>query len=579
MRRASGYLLDELLDTSSFNLAKLISASEGTLGIILEAKINLVKNPPCKKLCLLHYQSMYEALDSVQHLVQFQPSAIELIDRTVIQLAQNNSETQKDCRVLVDDPTAVLLVDFNEENEATADQKIRETLSYVRRQGNVYASPILTLGPDYNAAWAIRKKGLGILLSTTDERKPIAFIEDSCVPLKHLADYVAAVQQNCNEEGCDLAIYAHASVGVIHLRPFLDLKNQEDIDRMKRISDFAFQKIQQYGGSWSGEHGDGLSRSFRNEDFFGKTIYSVFRQIKTLFDPYGLMNPGVIVEAPPMDQDLRYGSEYEDQEVQTIFQYRKLNSFRSAVHLCSGIGACRKIDHGTMCPSYMVTKNEIDSTRGRANLLRMVMSKQVLNGDFTSEEVQSAMDLCISCKACKTECPSNVDMAKLKSEVAQMTYEKHGVPLRGKFIRNSANMAKRLAGSSARLINTIQKSRIFRSTMEILAGLDQRRELPSYSSVTLGKWFSKKSYAPVDEAMGKVVIFADTYLNYHESHIGQHAVHLLSSLGFEVQLLEIGCCQRPRISNGFLKDAKTGGSELWNKLKPVLDQKYSNSCL
>ena len=573
MRRASGYLLDELLDKTNFNLSKLISASEGTLGIILEAKINLVPIPAFRQLCLLHYQSMYEALDSVQHLTKFQPSAIELIDQTVINLAQNNAETQRDCHVLVGDPTAVLIVDFNEDDNQVLENKIKKTLEYINERGLVYASPILPNGPDYDSAWAIRKKGLGILLSTTEERKPVAFIEDSCVPLEHLADYVQSIQEFCDEEGCDLAIYAHASVGVIHLRPFLDLKRQDEINRMKRISEFAFQKVVEFGGSWSGEHGDGLSRSFRNQDFFGDTVYSLFKEIKRIFDPYNLLNPGKIVDAPPMDEDLRYGTTYHDQEIDTVFRYQKLSSFRSAVHLCSGIGACRKIDDGSMCPSYMVTENEIDSTRGRANLLRMVMSNQVLHGDFTAQEVQDALSLCVSCKACKTECPSNVDMAKLKSEVANMVHKKHGVSLKDKLIRNSSTMAKQLSGPTAGLVNRIQKTKLFRQNLERLTGLDSRRQLPGYASTSLTAWFrNRKTPISTNPSPKKVAIFADTYINYHEPNIGQHGVKLLEHLGLDVQLIDLGCCQRPRISNGFLNEAKNAGQVLWSKLATIVKQ-------
>src|SRR4029077_5863305 len=275
-------------------------------------------------------------------------------------------------------------------------------------------------------------------------------------------EYIDNVLKICAKHNTAVSMYAHASVGVIHVQPLLDLRLQQDIINLKNITDETFDLVVKYGGSWSGEHGDGLVRSAYNERFFGTTLYNAFRKIKHLFDPENLMNPGKIVDAQTIENNLRYGTQYADQEVKTEFQYRAENSFSESVHMCTGVGECRKTLGGTMCPSFKATRDEEHSTRGRANALRLAMSGQLDNEGLTSKRLHQVLDLCLSCKACKSECPSNVDMSKMKGEVLQMYYDQNGIRLRDRLIRDSAGAASHLSGVWSLLVNFIQKTKLFR---------------------------------------------------------------------------------------------------------------------
>jgi Fe-S oxidoreductase len=367
-------------------------------------------------------------------------------------------------------------------------------------------------------------------------------------------------------------MYAHASVGVIHVQPLLDLRQQEDIENLKHITDETFDLVVKYGGSWSGEHGDGLVRSAYNERFFGPRIYQALKDVKTLFDPDNIMNPGKIIDAQTIEHNLRYGVNYHDEKVKTTFQYRSENSFGELVHMCTGVGECRKMLGGTMCPSFKATRDEEHSTRGRANALRLAMSGQLDKEGLASTRLHEVMDLCLSCKACKSECPSNVDMAKMKSDVQQIYFDEHGTTMRDRLIRDSAAAAARLSGMFAGVINFIQHTKLFRSLIEKVAGFDQRRVLPEYTQEPFYKWFEKKGNNTFRNPEKKVVLFADTYLNFHEPNVGISALELLNSCGYEVILANVGCCQRPKISHGFLRDAKKEGTKTVEALQKFIDQ-------
>ena len=570
MRRVGGYNLDELLDVNNRNLAKLIVGSEGTLATILEAKINLEPLPKHKGVCLVHYSDLNETIRSVPHIVEFEPAAVEILDDTVIGLSRENLTTQRSTKVVEGNPKAVLIVEFYGDDLDTIRQKSDDMVGHLQANHFGYAYPYYPEGPEYNDVWTIRKKGLGLMLGMKGKRKPIAFIEDAAIPLDVLPDYIEEVGAVCKKHETPAAMYAHASVGVIHVRPILDMRDPEDIERFKHIAEETFQLVQKYKGSWSGEHGDGLVRSAFNERFFGTQLYQAFIQIKQLFDPDNLMNPGKVVQAPPIDQDLRYGPQYQDQPIDTIFKYRHDGSFHDAVHMCSGVGECRKTLTGTMCPSFMATMDEEHSTRGRANALRLAMSGQLPDGGLTSPRVLETLDLCLSCKACKSECPSNVDMAKLKSEVLQKKYDETGTTLRDRFIRDSGKYARLFSGALAPIVNATQNSGAFRWVLEKVAGIEKARTLPSYASMTFVNWYDK-NYLPPQQAQRKVVLFVDTYLNYHEPRLGKAAINLLHHFGFEVALANVGCCQRPKISNGFLKEAKHALTGLTEKLGAFVD--------
>ena len=568
MRRVGGYNLDEFLDDKVWNLCKLMVGSEGTLGIILQAKLNLTPLPPSKCACLAHFYTMDEAIRAVQKIIPHKPSAVEIIDDTVINFSRQNNATKDSCRVIEGDPEAVLMIEFTGDDYEVLHDQVTGVVKMLTQQKMGYAFPVFAEGKDYQDILTLRKKGLGLMMGMKTKRKPVAFIEDAAIPVEHLDKYIAEVDRVCKKYGVQAIKYAHASVGVIHVRPVLDMRDPSDIELLKKIAEETFTLVKKYKGSWSGEHGDGLVRSPFNERFFGPAVYQAFRQVKKLFDPTNSMNPGKIVDAPPMDQNLRYGSTYEDQTISTVFRFREEGNFQEEVHMCSGVGECRKIGKGTMCPSYMATRNEKDSTRGRANALRLAMSGQSMQPIY-SQDIIDVLDLCLSCKACKSECPSNVDMAKLKSEVLQMKYDHSGNTIRESLLKKSSSYAKQLAGTVAPMVNRIQRSQLFRKTLDKLVGFDQRRILPSYARVPLYQWYQQQYFPPAN-AETSVVLFADTYVNYHEPEVGISAIELLGSLGVAVELANIGCCQRPRISNGFLHAAKEDGTLMATNLQAFM---------
>lgn len=571
MRRVGGYNLDEFIRTREWNLSKLITGSEGTLATTLEVKLNLEPLPKFKSVCVVHFSELLKAIAATEAILEFRPSAVEILDRTVINLSRKNLTTQRACHFVEGDPAAVLIVEFYAGDEEEVMQRPRSMIAKLKDLGMGYAYPLFPEGAAYEDVWSVRKKGLGLMLGMKGEKKPTAFIEDAGIPTHVLHEYIGRVVDLCKQHDTEVAMYAHASVGVIHVRPILDLRQKEDIQRFEQIARGTFELVKEYGGSWSGEHGDGLVRSPFMEAFYGPQIYRALKEVKRLFDPENLMNPGKIVDAPPMTTNLRYGESYRDHPVKTEFNYTNENSFREAVHMCTGVGECRKIMGGTMCPSFKATRDEEHSTRGRANALRLAMSGQLDPAGLASERLHQTLDLCLSCKACKSECPSNVDMAKLKSEVTQIYYDRHGVTMRDRLIRDSSRMASKFSGVFAGMINRIQGSIGFRKTLELLAGFDSRRRLPDYARKSFSRWYHDNN--PTNGTSGrKVALFADTYLNHHEPEVGIAAYQLLRSCGYDVLLADSGCCQRPKISHGFLREARKAGLKTAQNLDRFMNQ-------
>jgi FAD/FMN-containing dehydrogenase/Fe-S oxidoreductase len=565
MRRVSGYQLDAFIDTSTMDLGQIILGSEGTLALIVEATLKLLPLPKYKSVCVVHFNSFMDGIRAVESTLRFNPVAVEILNDQVLNYSKKNLETRAHSGFIEGEPEAVLIVEFYGDSEQEIRDRSDQMVTFLKQQGFGYAFPYFREGKDYRDVWALRKKGLGLLMGEPQAKRPVAFIEDAALPIPFLPEYIEKVLGICKKYHTDAAAYAHASVGVIHVRPLLDLTRKEDIELLKKISQEAFNLVVHYGGSWSGEHGDGLSRGQYIEQFYGPDIYRAFREVKTLFDPDNLMNPGKIIDAPPLDQNLRYGIDYKDAPVKTFYHYRNQKDFHTAVHQCSGIGVCRKTQSGTMCPSYMVTRDEIHTTRGRANALRLAMSGQLGDAGLADRGLKDVLDLCVSCKACKAECPSSVDMARLKSEVLQMYYDSSGIPGRDKMVRSSAEMARRFSGPWAPLINKIQRTGIAKATVKRLFQFDTRRKLPEYTSQTLASWYRKRKNLHRNDRK-QVILLADTYVNYHQPQIGKAAIRLLESMGFYVLLAEIGCCQRPRISHGFLRLAKKDGFSAMQKL-------------
>jgi FAD/FMN-containing dehydrogenase/Fe-S oxidoreductase len=571
MRRVQGYNLDSFVDADKWNLSNLITGSEGTLGVVLNAKVNLEFLPSSKILCTVHFNNLTECISTVAPILEHKPSAVEIMDEDVVIRARKNLSIAPLTTWIKGDPKGILVVEFFGQSEAEVRDKAEALVSDLQEKKRGYAWPILSEPAEQGKVWAVRKNGLGLMLGIKGDRKPIPFIEDASIPIEHLPEYIDQVLKFCKGRDVPVAMYAHASVGLIHVRPILNLKQQQDIDNMKAIARYSFGLVKKYGGSVSGEHGDGRIRSPFLEEYFGPRVYGAFRQIKKLFDPAGIMNPGVIVDPGPMDANLRYGVDYKTPDFPTEYKFREDGSFAAAVEMCTGVGACRQNLAGLMCPSYRATRDEEHSTRGRANALRLAMTGQMGTEGLGSPQLFEIMDLCLSCKGCKSECPSNVDVAKLKGEFLQQYREKHGTSLRDRFVSRSTTMAKRFSGWKAPVVNGVQKTMLFRKTLEWMAGIDGRRILPSYARKPFHDWFDNRPGLN-GKPRKKVVLFDDTYMNYHETNVGISAVELLESCGYHVILAKAGCCQRPNISHGFLKKAKAEGEKTLLNLKKYVDQ-------
>lgn len=561
MRRVQGYNLDELCGDAP-NLAKLICGSEGTLATIIEAKVNLVPQPRAVALLVAHFDDLLTSLRATQEVLGLGPSAVEIIDDTVLGLAQSSATTAALCDWIQGQPRAILAIEFCGDDAAETVARAQACGQSLLQEGSAYAVTQMPTAAQQARLWAVRKAGLGVMMRIRGDRKPIPFIEDGAVPIAVLPEYIAGALAICARHETQVTLYAHCSVGLIHLRPILSMKDAADIARMKAIADETFELIRSLGGSISGEHGDGLARSSYLEWFFGPTLYQAFREVKAVFDPRGLMNPGKIVDGPPIDQNLRYGPDYRSAEPVGHYDYSVTDGLHRAVETCNGVGACRQLLAGTMCPTYRATRDESLSTRARANALRLG-----LNGTFDGigdPALAPVLDTCLACKACKTECPSNVDMARLRSEALAARHAQHGTPPREHLVVASPRLARLLSGPLAPIANAVAASRPVRWLNDKLLGLDARRVPPAYARVPFERWFA--AHRAPDGERPEVVLFDDTWLRYHDTAVGIGAVELLESCGYRVTVARAGCCQRPAISHGSLDTARREGEKTLRRL-------------
>lgn len=565
MRRVGGYNLDYLLDPERFNLSHLMVGSEGTLAFVAEAKLNLEPIPAARAVAVAHFDDLIKAIDAVEIIVRRRPSAVEIIDPHAIRLARDNPTVSRLFASFTQgDPQALLIVEFAGDSE----DGVRASLSALR------ADPALNRlayhvyegweKAQQAVVWQVRKHTLGVLLSLRGDAKPLPFIEDVCVPVQRLSSYIRRVLKICRKHGREAAMYAHASVGVIHVRPILNLKREEDVRIMQAISEETFALTLEYGGAWSGEHGDGLVRSYKNPEFFGETLFSAFRKVKQIFDPLGVMNPGKIVDTPDMTENLRIHPLYKTRLPETFFRFERDRGLAGAVEMCTGVGHCRKTLDGTMCPSYMATRDEEHSTRGRANALRSAMAGDLGPDGFTSRRLYEVLDLCLECKACKSECPSNVDMARIKAEFLAHYYERHGLPL-GKRLLSRARESAEWAARFPSLANFLLGNAAAKWALERFAGIDRRRRLPVYAPRTLSAILKKR--AVPDDDRPAVAFFVDTFVNFYEPQVGLAAIALLERLGFRVETVDSVCCGRPLISAGRLGQARRRGLEAMKALE------------
>lgn len=560
-RRATGYSLNEFaVADDAFNPARLLASSEGTLGTLLAVTLELVPTPTRTALVLLQFDDLVKAMEATNAILEVNPSAIELMDRMLINLTRNQPGYASQIEFIHGDPAGLLAVEFYGENDAELLAKCNACVNHLTKHGiGLMVDAQVLLDPKQQAkVWNVRKAGLGLLMSVRGDAKPIPVIEDVSVPVEHLPEYVATVQRMVERHGTTAAFYAHASSGCLHVRPLINLKTLEGVEAMREMAHEAAELAARFGGYMSGEHGDGLQRSELNEKIFGTELYEKMREFKAIFDPEGLMNPGKIVNAPPMTENLRFGPKYAPVAINTKLNFDREGGFVRALEMCNGAAVCRKTHSGTMCPSYMATRDEKDTTRGRANALRNALAGNLLNSDdFTSEEVKSVMDLCISCKACKTECPSSVDMAKIKTEFMAQYYDKNRVPVRTRLMSNIHSLAK-LASPMAPLANLMIASRISGPVMSAVGVHRNRKMSPFVARHFVHRFHSWRKVNPVAPVTrGKVVYFHDTFATYNYPEIGLAAVKLIEAAGFEVILEERRvCCGRPALSKGLVEHAR-----------------------
>jgi len=580
LRRVSGYNLDALLRDPA-DLISLIIGSEGTLAVITEATVGLVPLPPHTALAVILFADLFAALEAVPLILSFAPSAVELIDRMVLEMTRAQLEYARRMTFVQGDPDALLIVELSGDRPDEVDDRLTALEQALKAAGAGYACVRITSAADQDDVWRVRKAGQGLLQGVKGDAKPTTFVEDTAVPPARLAAYIRRFAAVLAAHGVRAAFYAHASVGCLHVRPLINLKERGDIETMKAIAKAVGDLVIEFGGTMSGEHGDGLVRSWFVERFFGPEVYAAFKEVKRLFDPPGLLNPGKIVDAPPMDESLRFGPAYATRPVATTFDWSRDGGFARAVELCSGVGACRKTSEGTMCPSYMVTREEEHSTRGRANLLRAVLSGVLPPRELTGRRLYEALDLCLECKGCKAECPANVDMAKLKSEFLAQYHQANGLPARAWMFGHYRQLS-RLGSMAAPLSTALTQMRPARWALDRFAGIDRRRALPPFARPTFLQWWRSRGHATArlrdreepspSGRRAPVALFADTFMIYNYPHVGRAAVEVLERLGYLVELAPAVCCGRTLISKGLLGEAREAARRNIAALLPLAER-------
>jgi FAD/FMN-containing dehydrogenase/Fe-S oxidoreductase len=565
-RRVSGYNLDELLKKDEVNLARLVVGSEGTLASVVEAKLALAPVPPVSGLAVLHFRGLLDALETGCEILELAPSAIELVDEMVMDLARKSLEYSRRMYFVEGEPKALLVVEFIGDTEKEVAAKLDRLEARIGKN----ARPLVRVleAAEQANVWKVRKAALPLLLGLPGDKKPIAFVEDTAVSPERVPEFIQRFLRILGDHDTVGSFYAHAGAGCLHIRPLVNLKDKAEVKKMTDIAEEVFDLVVEFGGSMSGEHGDGLARSHFNERLFGEKLYRGFQELKAAFDPKGIMNPGKVVNAPGMAENLRYGEAYRTREPLTVFPYQREGGFVRAIELCNGAGVCRKNLEGTMCPSFMVTREEEHSTRGRANALRAALDGRLPKEELTSDRLYQVMDLCISCKGCKAECPSNVDMARLKSEFLSLYHQRRPYSLRERLFTRP-EVFGRLGVATRPVSNWLLRQGWFRGFLEAAVGIDRRRSLPPFASETFERWFRRRP--PSSKGNGKrVVLFHDTFMNYHEPEIGVSAVALLERAGYDVSLVPKRCCGRPAISKGMLDRARELARENVARLAPFV---------
>jgi FAD/FMN-containing dehydrogenase len=532
LRRVAGYNLNEFAKRDQpFNLSRLMVGSEGTLGVVLDATIRLVPLPKAKAVMAIEFAGLLEALEAAPLILRHRPSAVEVMDKFILDYTKQNAELQRRRQAFIaGDPGALLCVEFYADEAAELPPRLRALEDDLTSHGYGYRYFHALDAAAQAGIWSVREAGLGLSMAMKDDNKSLSFVEDTAVEPERLRDFIDRFLGIVRAHGTSAGVYAHASVGCLHVRPVVNLKTEAGVRAFESLATAVSDLVLEFGGALSGEHGDGLVRSPFMRKMFGPVLYEAFREIKRTFDPHGILNPGKIVDAPPLTANLRYGPAYRSHTPQTWFDYSAWGGLSGAVEMCSGLGACRKTLDGTMCPSYMATREEAHSTRGRANTLRLVMAGRIDESGLGDEGVREVLDLCLECRACKAECPVGVDVARFKSEFLADYWQRHGTPLRARalgHVHALSGWASRMPG----IANALIGSGLGRMVNARLLGLHPDRPLPRWAHHTLeALWDLKPASAPKPEGRRRVFLFNDTFTNYFHPGIG---------------LAAGGCCRRP----------------------------------
>jgi FAD/FMN-containing dehydrogenase/Fe-S oxidoreductase len=574
-RKSGGYRLERMLpERGPFNLANLVVGSEGTLAVVVEASVRLVPQPKAVVGVAGHFESVAAAIAAADDARECDAAVIELVDRFILNLARRSQAHGKLVSVLNGDPGGLLWLEFYGDTPTEARASAARLEAAWRANGHGYAVLRAETSQQLTRFRELRKAGLGLLSAAGEGgARSVAFIEDTAVDPRRLGDYTRRLADLLKRHGLTAGFYGHASAGCLHIRPFMDLTKPGAVAVLRAVADEVCALVTEFGGMNSSEHGDGLVRSEFNARIFGDELYGAMRALKRLFDPRGRFNPGKKVDAPPMTEHLREPALPRALPVTTTFSFEATGGMRGAANRCARIGACRKSELAgrTMCPSFMATRDERHSTRGRANALVHALSSPDPHAALGDQGLHEVLDLCLECKACKTECPLSVDMAALKSETLSHYYQQHGVPLRARMFGHVRTL-NRVGAALAPVSNWVAQAKPVRALAERFSGIDSRRALPQFQRETLQRWFRRRVVTrPVNGGArrGRVVFLADSFTSYTEPEIGRAAIELLEMAGWEVQLAGDVCCGRALISKGLLDAARARHADLVSRLAPV----------
>ncbi len=573
-RRNTGYAIDELIKTevfltsvtersrsanSEFNMCQLLAGSEGTLAFTTEITLQLDELPPTENaMVALHFESVEKCLKSVSAVMQHNLHTCEMMDDTILNLTKHNKTQQANRQFIEGNPIAILMCELKADTSENLKNEIDDFLKTVERLNLSYAAPILT-DDDISKALELRKAGLGLLGNIIGDKKAVACTEDTAVALEDLDNYISEFTALMKFYDQNAVYYAHAGAGELHLRPILDLKQSEDVVLFRKITTDVAKLVKKYKGSMSGEHGDGIVRAEFIPMMIGDANYQILKRIKSAFDSNNIFNPGKIVDALPMDKYLRYEVDRKEPEIKTILDFSSSQGILREAEKCNGSGDCRKLPEfgGTMCPSYRATRNEKDTTRARANALRDYLTNSNKANKFNHEELKDVLDLCLSCKACASECPSSVDVASLKAEFQYQYQKANGFKFKDRFFANSTKynkIASRLPG----FYNGLFQTKFVSGFIRIALGIHSKRSLPLFSNISLEKHYNKyKTEHRRGNYIKSIYLFNDEFTNYLDSEIGKDALELLRSLNYFVEIIDSSESGRSMLSKGFLEEAKT----------------------